>query len=212
MSRTAPLLHDEIVIGNRFDKYGSRNPVVRRLVDGFDRGLFGLLDLAGPVGSILEVGCGEGHVTAKLARRFPDATLLGTDFAPAIVEIARRAHPQLEFKTCSIYDIAELGTWDLVVAPEVFEHLAEPGKALAAVAAAARRAVIVTVPREPLWRLLNLARGQYWTALGNTDGHVQHWSRGTLVKFLGGALEVEAVRTPLPWTQVLGRPRRGAGA
>lgn len=207
--KSAPLLHDEVVIGNRYDKYGSRNPVVRRLVEGFDRGLFALLDAAGPVESVLEVGCGEGHVTAKLARRLPGARLLGTDFAPDIVEIARREHPGLEFRVCSIYDVASLGAWDLVVAPEVFEHLEDPGRALDAVAAVARRALIVTVPREPLWRALNLLRGQYWSAWGNTDGHVQHWSRGALVRFLSRRVDVVATRQPLPWTQALCRPRGG---
>jgi hypothetical protein len=67
--------------------------------------------------------------------------------------------------------------------------------------------VLITVPREPLWRLLNLARGRYWSALGNTDGHVQHWSRGALLHFLSTRLDVVAMRSPLPWTQVLGRPR-----
>lgn len=208
--KSGPLLHDDVVIGNRFDKYGSRNPVVRALVQGFDRGLFDLLGRAGPVRSVLEVGCGEGHVTAKLAARFSGARVLGTDFAPAIVEIARREHPGLEFRAVSIYDVASLGEWDLVVAPEVFEHLDEPARALKAVASVATRALVVTVPREPLWRLLNLARGQYWRAWGNTDGHVQHWSRGALVRFLSTEVDVEAVRTPLPWTQALCRPRRGA--
>jgi 2-polyprenyl-3-methyl-5-hydroxy-6-metoxy-1,4-benzoquinol methylase len=210
--KSAPLLHDNVVIGNRYDKYGSRNPLVRRLVAGFDRGLFELLGEAGPVGSVLEVGCGEGHVTAKLANFFPGARVLGTDFAPAIVEIARREHQGLEFQSASIYDVATLGEWDLVVAAEVFEHLDHPARALRAVAAVARRAIVVTVPREPLWRVLNLVRGQYWPALGNTDGHVQHWSRGALVRFLAREVDVVTVRTPLPWTQALCRPRRSAPA
>jgi 2-polyprenyl-3-methyl-5-hydroxy-6-metoxy-1,4-benzoquinol methylase len=207
--KSGPLLHEDVVIGNRFDKYGSRNPVVRALVEGFDRGLFDLLRRAGPARSVLEVGCGEGHVTAKLAALFPGARVLGTDFAPAIVEIARREHPRLEFQAVSIYDVARLGEWDLVVAPEVFEHLEDPARALRAVAAITSRALVVTVPREPIWRMLNLARGQYWAAWGNTDGHVQHWSRGSLVRFLSTEVDVEAVRTPLPWTQALCRPRRG---
>ncbi len=206
---SAPLVDDGVVVGNRFDKQGSRNPLVRHLMAGFDRGMFALLGRAGPVRSVLEVGCGEGHVTAKLARFFPAARVLGTDFSPAILEIARRANPSCEFQVCSVYDAPTLGEWDLVVACEVFEHLADPARALEAVSRSARGHVLVTVPREPLWRVLNLVRGQYWPALGNTDGHLQHWSRGALLRFVASRFDVIDSRAPLPWTQVLGRHRVG---
>jgi len=202
-----PLVDEGVVVGNVFDKRGSAHPVVRRLMAGFDRGLDALIASAGPAGSVLEVGCGEGHVTARLAARFPGARVLGTDFSPRILEIARAAHPGLAFEVCSIYDTARLGHWDLVVACEVFEHLEDPAAALDALCATDPGHVLVTVPREPLWRVLNLARGRYWNALGNTPGHVQHWSRGSLLRFLSRRLDIVAVRTPTPWTQVLGRPR-----
>ena len=205
--RTWPLVDEGVVVGNVFDKHSSGNPVVRRLVRDFDQGMFGVLAGVSDVRSVLEVGCGEGHVTAKLAARFPGARVLGTDFSAAIVDVARRAQPGIEFDVCSIYDTARLGSWDLVVACEVFEHLHDPARALDAVCAAHPGHVLVTVPREPLWRILNLARGRYWSALGNTSGHVQHWSRRSLLRFLGTRLEILEVRTPLPWVQVLGRPR-----
>lgn len=210
--RPARRIEQGIFIGNRFDKYGSKNPVVRALMAGFDRGLYELLQLAEPVRSVLEVGCGEGHVTARLADRLPNARVLGVDFSRAIVDEACEYHPALEFRVCSIYDAPSLGRWSLVVACEVFEHLDDPARALDAVCRAATGHVLITVPREPLWRLLNLARGRYWRALGNTDGHVQHWSRRALLRFVSTRLDVVATRTPLPWTQVLGRPRAAAPA
>lgn len=210
--KSAPLLEDDIVVGNRFDKHGSSNPVVRRLMEGFDRGMFGMLERVRPLQSVLEVGCGEGHVTDKLARFFPGARVLGTDFSTSIVAIAQKEHPDRDFQVTSIYDAPSLGSWDLVVACEVFEHLDEPERALDAVADASRSHVLITVPREPLWRMLNMARGQYWPAWGNTDGHVQHWSRGSLLRFLSRRLEIVDTRTPLPWTQVLARVRRGGTA
>jgi len=200
-------LEQGIDIGNRFDKYGSRNPIVGGLMAGFDRGLHELLRLAEPAPSVLEVGCGEGHVTAKIAQWLPDARVLGTDFSTVIVDEARALHPGLDFRACSIYDAPTLGRWSLVVACEVFEHLDDPARALDAVCRAATGHVLITVPREPLWRVLNLVRGRYWSALGNTDGHVQHWSRGALLRFVSTRLDVVATRAPLPWTQVLGRPR-----
>jgi 2-polyprenyl-3-methyl-5-hydroxy-6-metoxy-1,4-benzoquinol methylase len=198
--------HAPPVAGNVYDKYGTRNPIARRLQAGFERSMFELLALARPVASVLEVGCGEGHVTARLASFFPEARVLGSDLSPGIIAGARERHPGIEFEVRSIYDPAASGErFDLVVACEVFEHLDEPPRALEALARSARRHVFVSVPREPLWRALNLARGKYLAALGNTPGHVQHWSTSAFIRLLETRFAVVATRTPLPWTQALCR-------
>ena len=203
------VISDGVIAGNPTDKYGSRNPLVRRLMDGFDRGLFELIGQVGSIASVYEVGCGEGHVTARLRQFFPDARIVGSDLSSAILEIAQREHPGLEFERRSAYDIAEDGRrWDLVVACEVLEHLDEPERALRAMASVATRAFVVTVPREPIWRLLNLARGKHVRRLGNSWGHVNHWSRGGFLRMLAGHVDVVDWRSPLPWSQVLCRPRQ----
>jgi 2-polyprenyl-3-methyl-5-hydroxy-6-metoxy-1,4-benzoquinol methylase len=50
--------------GNTYDKYGSTNPVVRRLMAGFERTLDDLFTIAAPA-TILDVGCGEGVLTEQ---------------------------------------------------------------------------------------------------------------------------------------------------
>lgn len=197
-----------VVHGNPYDKYGTRNPIARRLMAGFDREMFGLLHQVGPVGSVLEVGCGEGHVTAKLHQFFPDASVTGSDVSPEIVDAARGFHPELTFEVRSVYEEGARGErFDLVVACEVFEHLDEPERALEVLARVSRQWIFLSVPREPIWRVLNLARGQYVSRLGNSLGHVQHWSRGGFVQMLSRHVDVVGVRSPLPWTQALCRVR-----
>lgn len=90
----------------------------------------------------------------------------------------------------------------------------DPGSVLAEMARVTGRSLLVSVPREPLWRLLNLARGAYWRALGNTPGHVNHWSKPQLVTLLSRAGDLVEVRTPFPWTMALVdvRSRASAGA
>lgn len=197
-----------VVHGNVYDKYRTTNPIARRLQRGFEHAMDALLDRAGEPRSILEVGCGEGHVTARLAHRFPNARIVGSDVSPEIVEVARRRHPGLRFETWSVYDARPAAEpWDLVVACEVLEHLDDPGRALAALTRLSRRHVFASVPREPWWRLMNLARGRYVAAGGNTPGHVQHWGRGRFLDLLGRHLDVVDTRSPWPWTQALARVR-----
>jgi 2-polyprenyl-3-methyl-5-hydroxy-6-metoxy-1,4-benzoquinol methylase len=97
------------------------------------------------------------------------------------------------------------GEFDLVCATEVLEHVPGPEHVVAEMARVAARHLLVSVPREPLWRALNLARGAYVRELGNTPGHLNHWSRHGFATLLARHGEVVELRTPLPWTMLLVR-------
>jgi hypothetical protein len=78
----------------------------------------------------------------------------------------------------------------------VLEHLPDTPGALSVLRRLARPYLIVSVPREPLWRALNIARGQYWSDLGNTPGHLQHWSTRRFTALNARQFDVVEVRTP----------------
>ncbi|MGI8903885.1 MAG: methyltransferase domain-containing protein, partial [Solirubrobacteraceae bacterium] len=94
---------------------------------------------------------------------------------------------------------------ELVSAIEVLEHVPDPDRTLGEMARVARGHLLVSVPREPLWRGLNLARCAYVRELGNTPGHVNHFSKKGFVKLLARHGEVIEARTPFPWTMALVR-------
>ena len=96
---------------------------------------------------------------------------------------------------------------DLVLACEVLEHLEQPAQALGEIERVCDSHALVSVPWEPVWRMLNMARCKYWSRLGNTPGHVQHFSRRAIRKLVGGHLQVVAERRPFPWTTLLARRR-----
>ena len=56
-------------------------------------------EVAGPLGPVLDVGCGPGHVTAHLAGLGLDVR--GVDLSPRMIEHARRLHPGLRFQVAS---------------------------------------------------------------------------------------------------------------
>jgi hypothetical protein len=97
------------------------------------------------------------------------------------------------------------GEFELASAIEVLEHLPDPEHTLGEMARCASRRLLVSVPREPLWRALNMARGAYWRSLGNTPGHLNHWSKRSFVELLARHGEVVEVRSPFPWTMLLVR-------
>jgi SAM-dependent methyltransferase len=95
--------------------------------------------------------------------------------------------------------------FDTACAIEVLEHVPDPEHTLAEMARCTERHLLVSVPREPLWRALNMTRGAYWGALGNTPGHLNHWSKRAFVALLSRHGKVIEVRSPFPWTMLLVR-------
>ncbi len=201
------LSEDGVVTGNTFDKYGSGNPLVRRLMAGFERDLDELLGLADP-GSVLDVGCGEGVLVHRWARRLEQRRVVGVDLEEESIQggWAERRAPNLEYRVIRDAELPfAAGEFELASAIEVLEHVPDPQRTLEEMARCASRHLLVSVPREPLWRMLNMARGAYWPALGNTPGHVNHWSRRSFVELLSRHGEVAELRAPFPWTMLLVR-------
>ncbi|MGA8218657.1 MAG: class I SAM-dependent methyltransferase [Solirubrobacterales bacterium] len=193
--------------GNVYDKYGTSNPIARRLMAGFMSQLDELVERTG-AREAHEVGCGEGELAIRLARR--GIRMRGTDAFPQVLEEARRraetAGVEIDFEAAPVETLEpDRHAAELIVCCEVLEHLEDPERALEVLARLARPWLIASVPREPLWRALNLARLSYVGELGNTPGHLSHWSRRDFVRFLTRRFEVIETRSPTPWTMALCR-------
>jgi 2-polyprenyl-3-methyl-5-hydroxy-6-metoxy-1,4-benzoquinol methylase len=198
---------ESVPTGNTFDKYGSSNPVVKRLMAGFHGALDELWERAAPE-SVLDVGCGEGVLTQQWAERLGDRRIVGIDLEDVKLraEWEKRSRPNLEYRAEEATSLSFADDeFDMAAAIEVLEHVPDPDATLAEMARVARRHLLVSVPREPLWRMLNMARGAYWTSFGNTPGHVNHWSRVGFVSLLTRHGTVEEIRSPFPWTMLLVR-------
>ena len=198
---------EAVPTGNTYDKYGSRNPVVRWLMANFERTLNELFAMAAP-SSVLDVGCGEGVLTHKWALALGDKRIVGIDLDDEKLraEQAKRQAPNLEYLTMRAENLPFAdGEFGMASAIEVLEHVPDPEHTLSEMARVAKDHLLVSVPREPLWRMLNVARGAYLTRLGNTPGHVNHWSKRAFVKLLSRYGEVVEARSPFPWTMLLVR-------
>jgi 2-polyprenyl-3-methyl-5-hydroxy-6-metoxy-1,4-benzoquinol methylase len=197
--RRVPAAPAEPVAGNVYNKYATPNPVVRRLVTRFLSELDELIDLIAPA-ELLDIGCGEGVVTEHMAARLPSgAQVLGLDRELPKFRTAW-AHRSVELITGDAHALPfDDDAFDVVTAIEMLQAVTDPAQVLAEAARVARRAVIATVPDEPLWRALNVARGAYLREAGNTPGHMHHWSRRSFADLLAPHGRLVSLRRCRPW-------------
>jgi 2-polyprenyl-3-methyl-5-hydroxy-6-metoxy-1,4-benzoquinol methylase len=192
--------------GNTYDKYASSNPIERRMMAGFFSSFDRFVDAAAPA-RVLEVGAGEGLVARRMLERHPSIAMaildlpdpeLAANWADIPAGGVQGSVECLPFPDRSV---------DLVMAIEVMEHVPDPDLAIREIARVSACDVILSVPREPIWRIGNMARGRYLGDLGNTPGHIQHWSKRSFERLVARHLEVVSVAAPLPWTMIHARRR-----
>jgi ubiquinone/menaquinone biosynthesis C-methylase UbiE len=199
------------VAGNTYDKYASKNPIERRMMEGFFTALDRMLEDLQPA-VVVEIGAGEGRITERLVARFPSATVVGLDLPDTnLAEEWDEIEVPMFFGDATRMPFVDASI-DLVVGLEVLEHVPQPERALADIARVCRGAAILSVPREPIWRAGNMARGRYLRDWGNTPGHVNHWSSRAFEQFMRTRFAVTDVARPLPWTMVRAVPRPTASS
>ena len=81
---------------------------------------------------LLDVGCGPGTITSELASMVAPGRTVGIDRESAVIEEASRAAVgEVEFTTGNVYRLQyDAGSFDVVHAHQVLQHLADPVAAL----------------------------------------------------------------------------------
>ena len=144
---------------------------------------------------VLDLGCGEGDLTAVLARA--GTRTLGVDVAEAALARARRRHPELSFEPVPINGPLPLadGAFDVVWASEVIEHVADTARWLSEVrrVLVPRGRLLVTTPNHGRLALALRGVAHYSQPLGD---HLHLYSARSLRELLRefGFTEVD-VRT-----------------
>jgi SAM-dependent methyltransferase len=185
----------------RQEKYSDKNPVVRLVIGRFFQRLGGVLTELDPP-SVLDAGCGEGEMLRR--------GVLPAAVRPVCLDLrpAALAEVGAERRVCgSVFALPfARGSFDTVTCLEVLEHLDDPAAAVRELGRVARRAIVVSVPYEPYFRIGNVLRGKHLGRLGNHPEHVQHWNLRTFPAFLAGSVKEVRIVEAFPWIIACCRP------
>jgi len=184
-------------------KYEDENFISRYLVNKYFSSVQKLLEKIKDINSAHEIGCGEGRSTIRLNKMTPNLT--ASEYVDKLVLTAKENNPSLNIFQESVYQLSYGdSSIDLVFLLEVLEHLDYPDIALKEIKRISSKYLILGVPREPMWRFLNMCRFKYLKDFGNTPGHLNHWSKKSIIKLIEEKFgKVIAVESPIPWTIVL---------
>lgn len=134
--------------------------------------IFSLLGLngAGEGARILDIGSGQGDMSAAVLARFPSARMLGIELSQAGVKISSQKVPGARFVQRDLLDSSEppadLRGWAThAICSEVIEHVDDPGLLLKNA-----RAYMA-----PGGRLVLTAPGGPMSAFDKHIGHRKHW-------------------------------------
>lgn len=193
------------VIGNHTNKYIAKNPAIKWLTERWVARLDDMLVRIHDSGQVptnpLEVGAGEGVIAKKLHDRFGVATALDLPDAGLRAEWVQRPGPRYLHANAEQMPFRD-HEFDLIVCVEVLEHLRDPQAGLRELARVSRGHLLLSVPREPVFRSCNMVAGRYVKSMGNTPGHLNHWSTASFVEFVSQVADVRATSKPFPWTVV----------
>jgi len=186
-------------------EYRSSNVIVKKLIGNYYDNINHIIttyfqkDMR-----ILEVGCGGAESSDKIYGMLDGQHFDISDYDIRYVNKVREFKKHLNITQESVYDLKRAdNSYNAVFLLEVLEHLENYDLALHELFRVSSNWVIIAVPNEPLWRFLNLLRLKYIRDLGNTPGHLNHWSVTRLVKIVSRYGEITKVYRPLPWIILL---------
>lgn len=202
-------MNNDIIVGNYFNKHQSNHFLYRKLVNKYRFTLQSMIHEL-QISNCMEIGSGEGYIVDYILKANPEIKVVGSDIDYSMVQQAK--------KTKSVADWCVLkgenlpfkdDSYEMVVACEVLEHIVDPGKVIQELHRVSSRYIVISVPYEPIWRILNMIRLKYLKDFGNTPGHVNHWSKNSIIASINPYFKPIDVRISLPWIFILAEKPRG---
>ena len=184
-------------------KYQSKNPIQIILIRRFYKKMVDMLKDK-KIDSVADVGCGEGFGLKNMAIKKIGKKYLGLDTSKNALRLANKMKPEFIYVLGDIYKTPfENNKFDLVICSEGLEHLEKPEAAIKEIKRISRKYVLISVPYEPWFRILNFLRGKYLRMWGNHPEHINRWGEKGIKKLVSKNIKIKRYVISLPWQILL---------
>ncbi len=135
---------------------------------------------------ILDLGCGQGHITSLIQQELPAAEVSGVDYSISAIEYANKHFRNIEFIVGNAYACPySTGYFDIVVCNNLWEHVPDPLSLLAGIATIMKPGgcLIISTPSRYRWgNLVNVLRGKPVEFM--SQHHVTEYTVGQVIEQL----------------------------
>jgi ubiquinone/menaquinone biosynthesis C-methylase UbiE len=139
-------------------KSGLTTPFHRRRVECTVELCRQVVQATGPAPRILDMGCGQGHITHELHKAY-GTEIHGLDYSLSAIEYAWDHYPGVKFTVANAYESPYCdGHFDLVVCNNLWEHVPDPLRLLAEIRRITTPTGFLIISTPSRYRLTNLVR------------------------------------------------------
>ena len=131
---------------------------------------------------ILDLACGEGHLTNEVKSTFPNHDVYGFDYSVSAIQFAHTHYPAIEFSVADAYDAPyEDDYFDVVILNNIWEHVPDPIRLLREAQRILKKGgglVVSTPSRYRFSNLLRVLQGKQITFMSKL--HVTEYTIGQI--------------------------------
>lgn len=135
---------------------------------------------------ILDLGCGQGHITARIKDSYPNTEVSGLDYSVSAINYANEKFSSIDFIVGNAYKMPYSENYfDIVVCNNMWEHVPDPLYLLKKISKILKPSGFLIISTPSRYRLANLIRvmmGKPVTFM--SQNHVTEYSVGQVIEQL----------------------------